>query len=68
MIYSRKAVCSICGCKVLIACIDSVARVFKRAEVTVCPQCGSELAWSAAPIPTIFSLSVKGRRSAENAS
>lgn len=56
MIFCRKGVCLICGCKVLIARYDSLAKVLSRMTETVCPQCGSEMSWSPGEVPQLFDL------------
>ena len=62
MIFCRKGDCLTCGCKVTIARYDSLAKVLGRMDETLCPQCGSEMAWRDGEAPLLFNLSGKGAR------
>jgi hypothetical protein len=46
VIFCRKGVCRVCGCRVEIQRYESLAKVLKRIdEMTGCPNCGCAMAW-----------------------
>jgi len=61
VIFARKATCLTCGCRVLVARYDSIARVLGRIAEIRCPQCGSEMAWRDAEVPSLFEKKARWR-------